>query len=175
MATANNTINTRIQLKSDTETRWLANPIVPLAGELIIYTPDNTHRYCRLKVGDGSTNTTNLPFIDAGTLNGHETEVAKYADYNSFPVSGSPDKLYIDLSNNSIYHYTGTNGYAKLSNFQYSVTKTTVSNITRWRSGRITQASVENNTLKIDNGLAPELNYTPQSVVQVITKDGVEL
>ena len=34
---------------------------------------------------------------------------------------------------------------------------------------------VENNILKIDNGLAPELNYTPQSVVQVITKDGVEL
>lgn len=172
MATANNTINTRIQLKHDTEANWIAHPIIPLMGEIVIYTADATHPYSRVKIGDGSTNTTNLPFIDSGTLNGKEVELVKMADFNSFPLSGSPDKLYVDLSTNTIYHCTGANGYTKLSNFTYTVTKTEVSNITRWRGGRITQASINNNTLTIDNGLAPELLFESKSVVQNVTKEG---
>lgn len=174
MATANNTINTRIQLKHDTEANWLAHPIIPLVGEVIIYTPDITHSYSRLKVGDGSTNTTNLPFIDSGTLNGTEVELVKAANFNSFPLSGSPDKLYVDLSTNTIYHCTGANGYTKLSNFTYTIAKTSVSDITHWRAGRITKASIENNVLTIDNGLAPELLYESKSVVSNITKEGTE-
>ena len=172
MATANNTINTRIQLKHDTEFNWLAHPIVPLLGELIIYTADSTHAYSRLKVGDGITNTTDLPFIDSGTLNGTEVELVKFATYDNFPSAGSPDKLYVDLSNNAIYHYTGYNGYAKLSNFEYNITKTVVSYITWWSAGRMTNLSVTNNVLKVNNGFAPELLYEPKSVVQDITKEG---
>jgi hypothetical protein len=88
MATANNTIKTRIQLKSDTEANWnKAGPkdgslgFVPLRGELIIYSADETHAFSRLKVGDGSTNVINLPFIDAGTLNGEETEIVKKENF----------------------------------------------------------------------------------------------
>jgi len=72
MATANNTIKTRIQLKSDTEENWdKAGPkdgstgFVPLKGELIVYIEDSTHPFSRLKVGDGRTNVTLLPFVDA--------------------------------------------------------------------------------------------------------------
>ena len=68
---ASNTIKTRIQLKNDTEAHWdLATNFVPLAGELIIYSADNAHPFSRLKVGDGVTTVTNLPFIDASTLSG---------------------------------------------------------------------------------------------------------
>jgi len=77
MATSNNTIKTRIQLKSDTEENWIkAGPkdgstgFVPLRGELIIYSADETHAFSRLKIGDGTTNVVALPFIDSGTLNG---------------------------------------------------------------------------------------------------------
>ena len=58
---------TRIQLKSDTEANWnKAGPkdgstgFIPLQGELIIYSADNAHPFCRLKVGNGSTNVVDL-------------------------------------------------------------------------------------------------------------------
>jgi len=85
MATSSNTIKTRIQLKSDTEANWRKsvlktdNPngeknsgtsFVPLLGELIVFSADSTHPFSRLKIGDGSSNVLNLPFIDAGTLDG---------------------------------------------------------------------------------------------------------
>lgn len=55
---------TRIQLKNDTEAHWnLATNFIPLMGEVIIYTADDTHPFSRLKVGDGNTNVINLPFL----------------------------------------------------------------------------------------------------------------
>ena len=63
---ANNTIKTRIQLKNDTEAHWdLATNFVPREGEAILYSADGTHPFSRLKIGDGSTTVTNLPFIAA--------------------------------------------------------------------------------------------------------------
>ena len=68
---ANNTIKTRIQLKNDTEEHWsLATNFIPKEGEVIIYSADDTHPFSRLKVGDGTTNVVDLPFIDSVTLNG---------------------------------------------------------------------------------------------------------
>jgi hypothetical protein len=154
MATANNTIKTRIQLKSDTEANWNkagpkdgSNGFVPLSGELIVYTADATHPFCRLKVGNGVDNVVNLPFIDAGTINGEEVEIIKKNTKSEFPLSGSTDKLYIDLSTNSIYHYTGANGYSQLSNFTYRPVKTTIRNLKYWDAGSMTKASIRNNTL----------------------------
>lgn len=178
MATANNTIKTRIQLKSDTEANWNkagpkegSNGFVPLAGELIVYTADATHPFSRLKVGDGQTNVVSLPFIDAGTLNGTEVEVVKKSTFNEFPLSGSSDKLYIDLSTNRIYHYSGASGYTQLSNFEYNVTKTTVSHITSWYRGSPTGITVNNNTLTVTSGMKPELLYEDKTVVRDITKE----
>lgn len=62
----NNTIKTRIQLKNDTETNWRkAQAFRPLPGELIIYSTDAAHPFSRLKVGDGVTTVTQLPFVGA--------------------------------------------------------------------------------------------------------------
>ena len=180
MATANNTIKTRIQLKSDTEANWNkagpkdgSNGFVPLLGELIVYTADSTHPFCRLKVGDGSTNVVNLPFIDAGTINGEEVEIVKRDTFADFPSPGSSDKLYIDLSTSKIYHY-GSNGYIQLSNFEYSPVKTTIKNITYWGAGRAAVLSINNNTLEVVNGIAPQLLTSNLDVVTDIQKEGAE-
>jgi len=65
---ASNTVKTRIQLKNDTEANWnKAVLFVPLRGELIIYSTDETHPFCRFKVGDGVTPITQLPFSPQGS------------------------------------------------------------------------------------------------------------
>ena len=178
MATANNTIKTRIRLKSDTEANWnKAGPrdgsagFVPLQGELIVYSADATHPFSRLKVGDGSTNIVNLPFIDAGTLNGEETEIVKKDSFSQFPSPGSEDKLYVDLSTKRIYHYAAASGYTQLSNFNFDVKQTTVGSIVSWLPGVTTQASVENNVFKVNNGLLPELLWKKETVVTDVTKE----
>ena len=58
------TMQTRIQQKTDTEANWNLSNLVPLAGELIIYSPDENHTASRLKIGDGVTVVTELPFVD---------------------------------------------------------------------------------------------------------------
>ena len=181
MATANNTIKTRIQLKSDTEANWNkagpkegSNGFVPLAGELIVYTADTTHPFSRLKVGDGQTNVVNLPFIDSGTLNGEEVEIVKKNTFDEFPSPGSSDKLYIDLSTSKIYHYAGASGYTQLSNFNYSAVKTVIKNVTNWNPGVAAAATIQNNTLKLTNGVAPQLSRENILVVTDIQKEGTE-
>lgn len=178
MASANNTIKTRIQLKSDTEANWNkagpkegSNGFVPLSGELIVYTADTTHPFSRLKVGDGVTNVVALPFIDSGTLNGNETEIVKKATFGDFPSPGSEDKLYVDLSTSRIYHYAVGSGYTQLSNFEFSVTKSTIGSVTNWLPGVMTTAKIEDNTFKVTNGLLPELLWEFRPVVTDVTKE----
>ena len=178
MAVSNNTIKTRIRLKSDTEANWnKAGPkdgstgFVPLAGELIVYSADTAHPFSRLKVGDGNTNVTELPFIDSGTLNGNETEIVKAANFAAFPSPGSEDKLYVDLSTNRIYHYAMGSGYTQLSNFNFNVSKSTIGSVVSWLPGVTTVAQIENNVFKVTNGLLPELLWEKRSVVTDVTKE----
>ena len=68
---AQSTVKSRIQLKNDIEANWnKAVNFIPLKGEIIIYSIDESHPFSRLKVGDGITTIINLPFIDAQTING---------------------------------------------------------------------------------------------------------
>ena len=76
----NKQINTRIVLKNDIEEHWQqAVNFTPILGELILYNPDSTHNYSRLKVGDGVTNVNELPFVDDNILNAL-TSYAKIED-----------------------------------------------------------------------------------------------
>lgn len=60
-----NRIPRRIIQKHDTEENWLkAENFIPLEAEWIIYDEDTTHRYKRVKLGDGKTNVNQLPFMD---------------------------------------------------------------------------------------------------------------
>lgn len=181
MATNTNTLKTRVQLKCDTETNWnKAGPkegsagFVPLLGELIVYTADNAHPFSRLKVGDGSTNVVNLPFIDAGTIDGDtlpESQVVTYINRAAFPSGGNTNTLYIDLATSTIYCYTNSGGYTQLSNFTYTAEKTYTSNITYWSGGAVTTLSCQDGVLKASTGNAPRLNYESVQVVRNITKE----
>jgi hypothetical protein len=58
------TINGRIALKHDTEANWdKATNFIPLEGEAIIYDVDTNYSYPRIKIGNGSSNPKNLPFV----------------------------------------------------------------------------------------------------------------
>lgn len=62
---AEKTLNTRFQMKTDTEENWLkATNFIPKNGEIIIYAIDATHSYQRVKVGDGKKKVNELPFIN---------------------------------------------------------------------------------------------------------------
>ena len=67
---ADKNLNTRIQLKTDTEVNWSISNLIPKKGEVIIYSVDNEHASPRIKIGDGINIVKNLPFIDAQTING---------------------------------------------------------------------------------------------------------
>ena len=62
------TVHARIRLKNDTEANWNKSNFIPLKGEPIIYSADGVHPFFRLKIGDGETPITDLPFIYANML-----------------------------------------------------------------------------------------------------------
>ena len=96
---ATNTIKTRIQLKNDTEANWnKAINFIPLKGEVIIYSTDDSHPFSRLKVGDGVTTVNNLPFIYSDSLN-NEIVIGTTSELNRdifyIPKKGEI-RLYLD-------------------------------------------------------------------------------
>ena len=61
---AENTLKARLQMKSDTEANWIkAVNFTPKKGEIIVYLADETHFSPRIKIGNGSSNVNDLPFL----------------------------------------------------------------------------------------------------------------
>lgn len=58
-----------------TEAEWAKTDFVPLSGEFVIYTPDKTHEYARVKVGDGVTPLSRLAFFTESAV---EAILAEY-------------------------------------------------------------------------------------------------
>lgn len=59
-------LQTRIQLKHDTEANWNVNgTFAALDGEMIIYDADDNVNFPRFKIGNGSTPIKELPFATA--------------------------------------------------------------------------------------------------------------
>ena len=57
--------NIRIQNKSDKQVNWeKAINFVPLKGEIIIYEKDENTPNDRIKIGDGETVVSSLPFVE---------------------------------------------------------------------------------------------------------------
>lgn len=165
--------NIRLSLKHDTEAQWqiIENNFTPIDGEMIIYSPDVSHSYPRIKIGDGATLLKNLDFIDAGTINGHEVEIVQLASYAQRAATGSPDKLYIDTSTNRLYYYdNNVHQYLQLSNFELNPTTIPASQINSWNQGAITSVTIENNTLHFVNGSTPTLSYANIEVLQQVSK-----
>ena len=63
------TFKSRLVQKHDTEANWLkATNFIPKQGEIIIYDIDTTYNYERMKIGDGTTVVSSLPFTTATVL-----------------------------------------------------------------------------------------------------------
>lgn len=62
-------LKTRIIQKHAQSNVWEGTKdlFIPMEGELVVYDKDNSTDYPRLKIGDGSRNINQLPFITAGT------------------------------------------------------------------------------------------------------------
>lgn len=66
------TINTRIQMKHDSAEKWSTSTFVPFEGEIIFYSDLN-----KIKIGDGSKNVNELPFI---TID--KTDIIEFINHN---------------------------------------------------------------------------------------------
>lgn len=54
----------RVSFLHKTEAEWRKlKDFIPDSGELVVYDPDTTYDYHRLKLGDGKTLVNNLPFF----------------------------------------------------------------------------------------------------------------
>lgn len=61
---AEKNIKTRIVHKCDIEANWLkATNFIPMKGEIIVYDIDENYNYERMKIGDGETVVSALPFV----------------------------------------------------------------------------------------------------------------
>ena len=52
--------------RHDSESNWSTYDPVPKQGEIIVYDKDTSYSYVRMKIGDGVTRASELPFIHAG-------------------------------------------------------------------------------------------------------------
>lgn len=177
-----NEIDARIQLKRDIQVNWDTSAYVALDGELIIYEPDynqqnnpNGYTYARLKIGDGTTQIKNLPFIDSGTVNGKiiEEVIQMYNNYGSFPRYGdthnhSADQksLYVDKATGKIFYWDDTQSdYVQIGGVSYSATTANVQSVSSWSTGDVTSLVMQGHKLVITTGTSPALSTNSQTVV----------
>ena len=97
-------IKTRVQSKHDIEVNWnAATNFKPLAGEIIIYDPDEDHDVPRIKIGDGiiqddgsikGTLVSDLPFIDANLIDTIQAEFENKISSGTADPSASTTSQY---------------------------------------------------------------------------------
>jgi hypothetical protein len=59
----------RISQLHMTEVEWLKySSLIPESGEFIVYDPDSSHQYARIKVGDGKRTIKELDFFIDSTI-----------------------------------------------------------------------------------------------------------
>lgn len=74
-------LNSRIVHKHDVEANWLkAVNFTPKQGEIIVYDIDDTYSYERIKIGDGSTLVSALPFANDALKSALEAEIGTVDD-----------------------------------------------------------------------------------------------
>ena len=139
-------INTRVQLKYDTLTNWLASSVILKAGEVAIATIANTNDHSGLtppaigiKVGDGKNTFANLNWIQA--IAGDVPEWAK-------ETAGATVKSWIDSAVGTVASGEGTTTFtsAKL-----------IKSVTQDEGGKITNVTYEDITIDAVSGLTARL------------------
>lgn len=84
------TLKTRIVHKHDVEANWIrAVNFRPKQGEMIVYDIDETHAYERIKIGDGISYVTDLPFVAGDLNNKMDKQVGSQHAYTLLFVDGA--------------------------------------------------------------------------------------
>lgn len=131
---ATKTLKTRIIHKHDIEANWnLATGFIPMDGELIVYDADENYSYKRVKIGDGETVVSALPFINEPTLDLID-EVSETLDVLSGSVSTNYNESVIALSVDGTT-VTYIKGDGSVHTFETQDTNTTYSLATDENSG----------------------------------------
>lgn len=85
---AEKNIKSRIIHKHDTEANWIkATNFTPKQGEIIIYDIDDNYSYERIKIGDGVTNVTQLPFKIEAITNSEIDTICNATIYSAEEVT----------------------------------------------------------------------------------------
>lgn len=68
---ANKLLESRVILKNGSEENWnKVSDFIPEKGEILVYNPDETHSYSRLKIGNGVNLPKDLPFVATDSIPG---------------------------------------------------------------------------------------------------------
>lgn len=87
-------IKTRIQSKNGTEAEWdLATNFIPLKGEVVIYNTDEENIFPRIKIGDGETPVTQLPFANEEISDSEIDEICGVITISSVLAENSWDVI----------------------------------------------------------------------------------
>ncbi len=71
----------RVSNLHNIEADWAKHAdLIPKAGEIIVYDPDENFNFCRVKIGDGKTALKNLDFFLETTVE-HILEKHKYSQF----------------------------------------------------------------------------------------------
>lgn len=103
-------LKTRVQHKHDIEANWSkAINFIPKAGELIVYDPDDSYKYSRMKMGDGTKTINDLPFVDDTKAN--LNSVIRYDVAQNLSADERHQAVRnLNLPNMTEFHYIGTSG-----------------------------------------------------------------
>ena len=97
---AEKNIKSRVVLKHDIESNWQqAKGFSPLKGEIIIYDPDETCSYSRIKIGNGEDNVNDLPFSNDNIA---ANDLGVYVQ-DTEPVDAEDGAIWIDTANDPEY------------------------------------------------------------------------
>lgn len=156
------------KIQHKTAEEWVYDTVyVPRVGEIVIYDKDETHDYARMKVGDGSSLVAQLPFLDAGTINGKTIEpvVLRYRSYDQFPPIGSTGSLYFDEQNNALYCWVNSSGYVKISFASNEYRTITLLTVRSFDPGEMTTLTASDGVLNVVNGRIPSLATVESAVL----------
>lgn len=154
-------LSARIVHKHDVEANWLkATNFIPKQGEIIVYDKDASHNYGRIKVGDGETTVSSLPFTTATVL--------------------SDAKLYIDEQIESLMdgdfaisnaEYAETAGHATTADSATSAESANIANsatkATQDASGNVITATYETKT-DAESKLNSAKEYTDEKISTLV-------
>lgn len=116
------TLSTHILNKHDVDTNWEDSSYIAKSGELIVYDVDSNNTSPRLKIGDGNTVTSDLPFIAAGSI--YSGTLPAGTDLNTLYGNQHWGKIYwlIDTHNISNTPNSVTSGSVEIIRAGYSST-----------------------------------------------------